>query len=250
MSTACGFSCSISAPSVPLRLDTRPGSLWGTPHFRLLQKGGTCSLVEGAGPRDSCRSRKPPWWEQGWGMTPGEGSVASICNPPSIPDSSVASGRRESAPHAEGTREGASFLWDCTWTCGFRCKQTARSGGRGAPQSPPTHRGPRQAVYPTPATQTHRCVVGRTVGRERNSRHRSHGTSLKHNVAHFYFVSEKNNKIIFPSEGKAVREGLCPGSSEPPRLTPAGRPWPPRLQPPSSKGTRGRSGQWGRLRPG
>ena len=186
-------------------------------------------MVEGAGPRHSVvGARNPSGGSRGreYGLYP---------HPSSIPDSSVALGRgtkraaealgrREPAPHAEGAREGASCIWGCTWTCRFCCKQTARSGGRGVPRSPPTHRGPRQAVYLTPATETPRCVVGLTVGQGKELRRRSHGTSLKHNVAHFYFISEKTNRIIFPSEGKAVREGLCPGSSEPPRLTPAGRP--------------------------
>ena len=120
---------------------------------------------------------------------------------------------------------------------------------RGSPE--PTHPPRPQAGCLSHTCNTDPQVCGRLdCGQGKELRHRSHGTSLKHDVAHFYFVSEKNNKITFPSEGKAVREGLCPGSSEPPRLTPAGRPWPPRLQPPSSKGTRGRSGQWGRLRPG
>lgn len=140
------------------------------------QKEGICSLLEGAGPRDSVRAGKPPGGSREGGND-SRGRQCGLCpHPASIPDSSVASqraagasGRREPAPHAEGAREGASFLWGCTRICGFCCKQTAHSGGRGAPRSPPTHRGPRQAVCPTPVTQTHRCAVGQAVGRERNS---------------------------------------------------------------------------------
>lgn len=46
----------------------------------------------------------------------------------------------------------------------------------------------------------HVCVPGLTEWRK-ELRHHSHWTSIKHNVAHFYFISQKKP---FPSEGKVV----------------------------------------------
>lgn len=74
-------------------------------------------------------------------------------------------GRAEACSHAEGAREGASFLWGCTWTCQILLQADSPLRRRGCPRSPPP-RGPRQAVYLTPATETPRCVVGLTVGWE------------------------------------------------------------------------------------
>lgn len=77
MSTACGSCCFISAPNVPLRLETRPGSLWGNPAsgFSRTEGGAPAPWWRGQGPDTASSEQETPL------VGAGGGSMASTRTP-------------------------------------------------------------------------------------------------------------------------------------------------------------------------
>ena len=194
-----GLECA-SATRVLAWLSLGQPALPSRPHPLLQaspeQKRGTCSLVEGGRAQRQCQSRNPALGAR-WGEG-GDSRVRhrSLCpHPPSKPDScshregakraARVSGRQEPAPHAQGAR-GAP---------------PAFGGAHGRVDFAASSRQPAPWEEGRPGAHPPTAAPGRQAGQ--GLRHHSHGTSLKHDVAHFYFISEKKqqNNIPFRRQG-------------------------------------------------